>query len=78
MAECMAPACENEVDLEGTTCTSSCYSEWLSLRLYEATEHYDPFAAYQVAVPVKLAPEDPTPKALIMQPWYWELTNGQP
>lgn len=72
----MAPLCENEVDLAGTTCTALCYSEWLSIRLYEATESYDPFAAYQVAVPIKLGPDDPTPLGLIMQPWYHELLHG--
>ena len=72
MAEtCMLESCDQITGgLPGTFHSAECYSEWLSVRLYEATDNYNPFAAYQAIVPILLKESDTPPAPLVLQPWY--------
>lgn len=77
MVDCPIETCTNFVAMAGTFCSAECYSEWLSVRLYEATDNYDPFTAYQVAVPIKLEAEETPPLPLVFQPWYHGFIGGE-
>ena len=76
MVDCPIETCPNFVDLTGQFCSAECYSEWLAVRLYEATEEIDPFAYYQVVVPIKLSEDDVAPQPLVLQPWYHAYVQG--
>lgn len=65
------PVDNTDVALLGQFCSAVCYSEWLSVKLYEALEGpADPYTHYQATVPIKLTEGDEAPLPLMLQPWY--------